>query len=58
MKEPYVRPTVKDVSLDETKGAFPLAGLAMAGGYVIGRAVTHAIRANPTIKLPNLTRNK
>ena len=57
MKETYSRPIIADYNSLEEKNLAPFAaGAAMLGGYAAARAVTKAVKAAPTIKLPSLTR--
>lgn len=54
MKKSYIKPVA--MCFDMGKSEFPMVGAALAGGYVIGRAVAHAMKASPVIKLKNLGR--
>ncbi len=58
MKEEYSRPTIVNADSSEPDGLAPWGvvakAFAMAGGYLLGRAVTNAAKANPYIKLPSL----
>lgn len=58
MKENYSRPIVATPDLPEEKNLAPFAaGVAMLGGYAAARAVTKAVKAAPSIKLPALPRS-
>ena len=60
MKEKYQRPEIVRQNSVEENGAFPaIAGAALkvaalAGGYAVGRGVTRAMEAHPTLKLQSL----
>lgn len=54
MKKSYVKPVA--MCFDMGKSAFPAIGAALVGGYAIGRAVAHAMKASPVIKLKKLGR--
>ena len=54
MKKSYIKPVA--MCFDMGKSAFPMVGAALAGGYVIGRAVAHAMKASPVVKLKKLGR--
>ena len=57
MKETYSRPTVTNADLESKVEALPfIAGSAV--GYALGRAITKAVKASPSIKLPALQRSK
>ena len=64
MKEKYSSPTMinagtLEVSMTEKAGAFPLvAAVGAAAGYAAGRAITNAVKASPSSKLPSLTKCK
>lgn len=57
MKETYSRPTVTNADI-ENKNVELAPALALMGAYVVGRAVTKAADARPSIKLPALPRSK
>lgn len=54
MKKSYVKPAA--MCFDMEKSAFPVAGLALVGGYAVGRAVAHVMKASPVVKLKKLGR--
>ncbi len=64
MKTIYSRPAVVnagtlEVSSSLKDSAFPAAVAAIVGsavGYAAGRAITNAIKASPSEKLPSLTK--
>lgn len=62
MKKTYSRPTVTNADLSETTPLAPwgvvVAAAASMAGYAAGRAVTKAVKATPSIKLPALPRSK
>lgn len=56
MKENYSRPTVTNADIEsKVSELLPIAG--MAAGYAAGRAITKAVKASPSIKLPSLPRS-
>lgn len=60
MKEKYLRPAIVNSGTLEGEGIvplgmFPAAAVAIAGGYVAGRALKKLLDARPSIKLPGLT---
>lgn len=61
MKETYLRPTVTNADISEANPLAPWGVVAKAAatavGYAVGRAVTNASRAMPSIKMPSLTRS-
>ena len=57
MKETYSRPTITNADIESRVEAIP-AIVGMAVGYAAGRALTKAVKAAPSIKLPSLTRSK
>lgn len=60
MKENYSRPTVTNADISEANPLAPWGVVAKAAatavGYAAGRAVTKAVKATPSIKLPALPR--
>ena len=57
MKENYSRPQITNSNL-EVKNVELAPALALAGGYAVGRAITKAVKASPSIKMPALPRSK
>ncbi|MBR0062466.1 MAG: hypothetical protein IJP68_13410 [Selenomonadaceae bacterium] len=61
MKENYSRPTITNADISEANSLAPWGVVAKAAatavGYAVGRAVTNASRAMPSIKTPALQRS-
>lgn len=57
MKENYSRPTVTNADIESKVNEAIPAIVGMAAGYVAGRAITKAVKASPSIKLPSLPRS-
>lgn len=58
MKEKYSRPQITNSNLEVNHVEVLPAAAALAGAYALGRAITKAVKASPSIKLPALPRSK
>jgi len=55
LKKAYLSPAIINAHILQNKGITPLAvGAALVGLYAIGRVATQAMKAVPSVKLPNL----
>ena len=57
MKETYSRPKITSSNL-EVNNVEIAPIVALAGAYALGRQITKAVKASPSIKLPALPRSK